>query len=232
MICTNKINRICIVESHEQVIVKDMTLDMALGACGLSGKVPYNTKHYRVRQARAKGTYDLARAAYVATLVADYAKNNRDIRGLVIDHNEKASSLALSSLTSTATMVTLSTGSSSEEEAPSGSPKKKKSRKSFRQASLEKLETKRAKTEYDTRYKTAFKDATNIVATARVATSPTGDEEFVLSMLHRLNCVHNLDGKKKLAKTTVYGAVDKGMAGMSPKKKVRHQEFLKTSLNW
>ena len=165
MICTNKINRICIAESHEQVILKDMTLDMALGACGLSGKVPYNTMHYRVRQARTKGTYDLARAVFVATLVADYAKNNRDIGGLVIDlnnknNNEDASSLALLSLTSTTMMVTLSTGSSSEEEAPSrtsssGSQKKKKSRKSFCQASLEKLKTKRAKTEYNTRYKTA-----------------------------------------------------------------------------
>ena len=199
---------------------------MALGAFGLTGKVNYSTLHYRVRKARAKGTYDLARTAFVTALVADCAKKNQDIGGLVVidltkNNTDGANSLDLSSM-STGTMVTLATAGSSEVlSISSESPKKKKqSRKTFRQASLEKLETKRTKTDYDSRYKAAFKDATNIVAAARVASDVTGDEESVLGMLDRLNSLHKLDEKKKkLAKTTVYRAVDEGRAGMSPLKK-------------
>jgi hypothetical protein len=239
VICTNKINCICIAQSHQQVVVKDMPLDMALGAFGLIGTVNYSTMHYRVSKARAKGTYDLARAAFVAALVTDCAKKNQDIGGLVIDltkntNTDGANSLDLSSVR-TGTMVTLATAGSSDEvlSVSSESPKKKKqSRTTFRQASLEKLETKRTKTDYDSRYKAAFKDATKIVAAARVASDVIGDEESVLGMLDRLNSIHKLDEKKKLSNTTVYRAVDEGRTGMSPLKKVQSQEFLKTSLNW
>ena len=112
MICTNEINRICIAQPHHQVIVKDVTLDMALGAFKLNGKVKYSTMRYRVFKARERGTYDRQRAAFVASLVADYcAQKNQEIDGLVIDltTNANSSSMDLSSV-STGTMVTLATG--------------------------------------------------------------------------------------------------------------------------
>ena len=152
MICTNEINRICcIAQPHHQVIVKDVTLDMALGAFGLNGKVKYSTMRYRVHKARKGGTYDRARASFVASLVADCAQKNQDIGGLcslVIDLTTNAnSSLDLSSV-STGTIVTLAsttdagTGGSSEVLSVSSlsdkaTPEKtKRTRKTHRQANL------------------------------------------------------------------------------------------------
>jgi hypothetical protein len=40
------------------VIVNGLTVDMAIWACRLHGKVPNTTVYYRVKVARKKGTYN------------------------------------------------------------------------------------------------------------------------------------------------------------------------------
>ncbi|KAI2506187.1 hypothetical protein MHU86_8222 [Fragilaria crotonensis] len=93
---------------------------------------------------------------------------------------------------------------------------RKKTRLTPRQASAAKLEAKRLKTDYDGRYKEAFKDATNLVAASR---SEGGKGKPVQSICNRLNTEYNLgvDGKR-LARSTVYQAAKDGLAGTSPKK--------------
>ena len=87
----------------------------------------------------------------------------------------------------------------------------KKTRKSPRQASVAKLEAKRVRLDYDHRYKEAFKDATNVVA------SRNAKGETVQAMCNRLNNAFRLDGDKQLKRSTVFQAVKDGRAAMSPK---------------
>ena len=150
-----------------------MKADQALGACQLIGKVPYTTLCYRVRAARKQGRYKEEAKRFSID---------------AIDVDEDARKDALLS------PVTLySTGSSTT--TASRSSKSKQPRRSPRQAILLRLETKQRKTEYDARYKAAFKDATSIVATRTTATSMlAGKQEPVSSVCKRLNVAYNLDG--------------------------------------
>ena len=160
-------------------------------------------KSFRSKARLQRGTFDRQRAAFVASLVADYcAQKNQEIDGLVIDLTTNAnSSMDLSSV-GTGTLVAAKKNHSKvlsvslSEDAPQ--EKTKRTRKTNSQASLARLETKRTKTDYDSRCKAAFKDATNIEAASRVASDVTGKEESVLGMINRLNSVHKLDEKKKL----------------------------------
>ncbi len=94
---------------------------------------------------------------------------------------------------------------------PSLPQKKKLHRKSPKQASVARCELKELNDEYTTRYKTAFKEATNLVANANL--------KPVDNMTAKVNARYNLDGNQQVAKSTVYRAVKKGLAGKSPPKK-------------
>ena len=88
----------------------------------------------------------------------------------------------------------------------------KRTRRSSKQASEYRLKSKQTKVEYDNRYKAAFKEATNLIAEKTT-------EEPVGAMCQRLNKAFDLDGKNRLAWSTVYRAYKDGIAGTSPKKK-------------
>ena len=120
--------------------------------------------------------------------------------------------------------VTISTTLSSTASMMSASQSTKRTRRSSKQASEFRLKSKRIKVEYDDRYKAAFKEATNLIA-AKTA-EPVG------AMCQRLNRAFGLDGKKRLARSTVYRAYKDGFAGISPRKmgplpKIQ-REFLET----
>jgi hypothetical protein len=66
-----------------------------------------------------------------------------------------------------------------------------------KQASAARLAKKLSKDDYDRRYKIAFKESTNLLANEEHL-------EPVQKMVGRLNELHNLDGKKKLTRSTVY----------------------------
>jgi hypothetical protein len=94
---------------------------------------------------------------------------------------------------------------------------KKRSRQSSKNASIGRLDAKRAKLDIDYRYKAAFKVATNLVAANATATKAT--REPVHGICDRLNREFKLDGQKRLARSTVYKAAKDGLAGTSPKRR-------------
>jgi hypothetical protein len=176
------------------VIVNGLTIEQAIGACYLQGIVPRTTLYSRVQARRKKGTYN---GAQMQNLALQQAKIN-----MVIDITGDESSDNVSP-------VTMYTQSSSS--LTSTSQSTKRARLSPKQASAKRLQAKRTKLDYDTRYKAAFKDATNVVA------ANTG--EPVQAICERLNKAFNLDGKKRLARSTIYQATKNGLAGVSPVKK-------------
>ncbi len=181
------------------MIVNKLKADQALGVCQLIGKVPNTTFCYRVRAARKHQ--------------GRYKEEARRFSIDVIDVDVDARRDALLS------PVTLySTGSTTT--TTSRTSKSKQPRRSPRQACLLRLETKQQKTKYDTRYTAAFKEATSIVATRRTGTSMlAGKQEPVSSVCKQLNEACNLDGRKKLKRSTVYEGAKDGSTGKSPKKK-------------
>ena len=90
---------------------------------------------------------------------------------------------------------------------------KRSSAESPKQASVARLELKQQKNEYATR----CKEATNLVA--------NGNLEPVDNMIVTVNAKYIINGKQKIAKSTVYRAVKKGLAGQCPPKKARHLRF-------
>ena len=79
------------------------------------------------------------------------------------------------------------------------------------------------KTEYDGRYKAAFKNATNLVAAGKTLTSggisSHRSAEPIEDVCKRLNQEFGLDGKRRLTRSTVYRGVKDGFAGKSPQKR-------------
>jgi hypothetical protein len=176
----------------------------------LQGKVPYSTIYSRVQAARKKGTYN-----------EEIRRAEEKKIGAVIEimDNDSASSGNISPVTmTTATTTSSSSGAAAGNTAISSmsSELRKRPRQSSKQASVAKLNAKRAKLDYDTRYKAAFKDATNLVA-AGAASQSTTTSEPVQKICDRLNRDFKLDGRKRLARSTVYQAAKDGLAGMSPK---------------
>jgi hypothetical protein len=104
--------------------------------------------------------------------------------------------------------LTISTGSSL---SLSSSFTRKKSRKSPKQASLQRLLFKEQKDDYNSRLKAAFKEATILLV--------DGDPQTVDKLVAGVNAKYKLVGNRKVAKSTVYCAVKNGLAGKTPPKK-------------
>ena len=200
-----------------QVVVNDVKPEIAIAAYGLQDELPYTTLYYKVRVAREKGTYNKEiiklqtkqqkRLGLVIDVTADAGE---DCRGPTISPITMESSIASSAAERTLNTTTTSTAGASQQTMLS-STKKRHRRKSVKQAAQDRIETKRSKTEYDERYKAAFKEATTIVA------SPDSTET-ALSVCQRLNLQYNLDNRK-LARSTIYNAIKDGLQGQSPKPK-------------
>ena len=178
------------------MIVNGLTIEQAIGACYLHGTVPLSTLYSRVQARRDKGTYDVL----IRKSIQDKLDMVIDLTG-GDDEFRNISPVTMNS-TNSSSFTTLSSTASSRSTS-------KRSRRSSKQASAHKLELKRRKLDYELRYKTAFKTATNLVAS-----STTG--EPVGKMCDRLNVEYSLDGSKRLARSTVYQASKDGLAGCSP----------------
>ena len=177
------------------MIVNGLKIDMAIGACRLHGKIPHSTLYSRVQAARKKGTYN--------NLISRAEERKIGIVIEVLDDDVSGTSRNISPVTMASDATTTTSKSSGS----------KRSRRSPKQASEARLEAKRFKEEYDARYKAAFKDATNLVS------SNARGEEQVHSICNRLNQDFQLDGKKRLTRSTLYQALKDGLAGTSPKKR-------------
>ena len=176
------------------MIVNKLQLNEALGACGLHDEVSYSKLQHNVQLAKENPTI----LSFFTPIDVD-AKiiNNKENRNVIeLDGSGDVSPLTLSSLS---------------EQSSSSSSTRKKHRKSPKQACLERLALKQQKNEYDLRLKAAFKEATNLAA--------DGDPQPVETMLVGINAKYNLDGKKKVPRSSVYRAVKNGVAGKSPPKR-------------
>jgi hypothetical protein len=184
------------------VIVNGLTIEQAIGACNLQGIVPTTTLYSRVQARRVHGTYN---GVHIRKPAASQQEEKIDMVIDVTGDDETAS-------TNVSPVTLYSTQSSSSTSLTTSTSKStKRSRLSPKQASAKRLEAKRTRLDYDARYKAAFKDATNLVA------ATTG--EPVQAICNRLNRAFNLDGKKRLARSTIYQATKNGLAGVSPMKK-------------
>ena len=203
----------------QQVVVNDVKVEQAIVACGLQDELPYTTLYYKVRVAREKGTYNndiinlrtkqTKKLGIIIDLSADAGDERSPSISPITFDNSITSSAADERLTSISTMKP--TSGSSSQQTTTCSSSSKRHRKSVKQANQDRIEAKRSKTEYDQRYKAAFKEATRIVA------SPDSNETAV-SVCQRLNLKYNLD-KKRLARSTIYYAIKDGLEGQSPKPK-------------
>ena len=194
-----------------KVIVNGLTIDFALGACGLHGIVPKTTLYSRVEVVwkRGKGFYDTKRAAM------EHKRRIDLVTVLDVDADADDESTNISPFTMY--------NSSSTILSPSSQPTKQ-TRLSPKRASAYQLQANRSKTDYDIRYKAAFKDATNLVA------ANTG--EPVKAICERLNIAFNLDGKMQLAQSTVYKATKTGLVGVSPMKRDLRLKFQRSLWRW
>ena len=118
--------------------------------------------------------------------------------------------------TGTSPLTAPTTEESTEESkaTTSSTSRRRKSRKSPRQACEARLDAKIERNDLALRYKTAFKQATTLMA------NPLHDEP-VNSIIDRLNLKHSLIGTRKtLTRSTLYRAVSRGNHGVqSPAKK-------------
>jgi hypothetical protein len=204
------------------VIVNSVPIKQAICAYELQGTIPRSTVYSRVATARARGTYDV---------LINSLRRDEKIQKIVVevhdsDWEEDQAPAATGMDDSTISPITmqslLSVETTTTTDSTIRTPSIKKSRKSPRQASLARLETKRVKTEYDGRYKAAFKNATNFVAARNTLTgggiSSHRSVEPIEDVCKRLNQKFGLDGKK-LNRSTVYRGVKDGFAGKSPQKR-------------
>jgi hypothetical protein len=190
--------------------VNKLQLDQALWACRLHNSVSILTLQYRVNvQREAIEALQLKEQEGSAANTSGFAASGRHnpIEIISVDDGSGGEFSPLTEGSGASVYTVLSSS-----RASSQSSQKSKTRKTVKQASAARLEKKLSKDDYDRRYKIAFKESTNLLANEEHL-------EPVQKMVGRLNELHNLDGKKKLTKSTVYRAVKAGMVGQSPLKK-------------
>ena len=156
------------------------------------------TLHYHVQVARAKAQEDSRDA-------------NRH-EGLIVDLS------AAGNCSSTTTTSSLTFDSSVSSAAPSP-PQPIKRRRSAKQASEARVLAKKAKDNYDRRFKLAFKAGTETLHERLHSDKPPSEFRKVSSIVSQLNHDFQLDGRKKLSKSTLYRAVSCGHIGASPLKR-------------
>jgi hypothetical protein len=192
-----------------------MAAESAITFCGLADTLKRSTLYYRVQMARAKGTYD----SVLKKKAEQILKNLETKVGLVINVDDDDASQTSSgasrnvSPVTTTTLTSLSSSDACTITTRSSSTGEKRYRRTSRQASVERLEDKRFRIDYEGRFKAAFKKATSLVADKTIPYEPTK------STCNRLNVEYNLDGKRVLRKSSVQDAARAGVVGgVSPKK--------------
>jgi hypothetical protein len=183
------------------VIDNKLPLDMAITACGLQETLNIKTLHYRVKKERKRREAELERNGLVA--IRTTAQEGMVVAVPAGNEDDDETSGEVSPLSG-----------ATDESATTATIRTRRSRKSSRQAAEVNLDAKLEREELRNRYKTAFKQATALMA------DPLHNES-VNSIIERLNAKHSLIGtSKSLCRSTLYRAVSKGSNGeASPAKK-------------
>jgi hypothetical protein len=109
-------------------------------------------------------------------------------------------------------------GKNKKKKKEGGQTRKNKWRQTSRQASESRLQEKVERDEYYKRYSAAFKRGTELLFESMGTVKISGYEPAD-QIVARLNSEFNLNGKKRLSKSTLYRSIGKGMVGASPCKK-------------
>jgi hypothetical protein len=164
----------------------------------LEDVVSVQTLHYHVQVARAKAQEDSRDA-------------NRH-EGLIVD----LSAAGNCSSTTTTSSLTFDSSVSSAALSP---PQPIKRQRLAKQASEARVLAKKAKDNYDCRFKLAFKEGTETLHERLDSDKPPSEFRKVSSIVSQLNHDFQLDGRKKLSKSALYRAVSCGHIGASPLKR-------------
>ena len=186
--------------NHVQVLRNKVSLLQALRACLLHETITVHTLHYHVKRAEQNGGMHLS---------GSVSKHSKE--GMVIDITTAGAASTTSAPTDKQTSPLTETSSSSF------SVSTKRTRKTSKQAGNARIEAKREREDYNRRFKEAFKEATRVVQEKKEGKKPS--RETAQQVVTRLNAEYNLNGKRKLSKSTVYREVKKGNIGRSPPKK-------------
>lgn len=192
------------------MIDKDLQYDEAIWACRLFDTLTRQTLRYHVRK-------ELERRM-MQTQEENHGKVGMYIAICERDEEEEdtcngrsfATEEVVSPLTTPTTNSTSIEGSSNDTSASGRS----KIRKTPKQASQDRIDAKAASSESYKRYSAAFKEATRLISSG--CHDGTAEE-----LIKNLNLKYDLiaNGKRKLAKSTIYRAIAKGIAGKSPLRK-------------
>jgi hypothetical protein len=194
-----------------------LQLGEAIGACGLQGKVTPQLLHYHVQMAQKKMRDQdclLQAEGMIIEIDEDDATATTCTSPLTeMSLSSSAGTVGTPDDASTAPVVLPTSTTAPAPPEPRSSNKEnlnRKPRRSSRQTSYARLQEKRDGLEYSRNFKAAFKEATNAAA------NPNGSTESVACLVTRLNKKYNLDGKRRLSRSTIYRAVQQGHVGQSP----------------
>ena len=205
-----------------QVTHGNHKLNEALRACCLQGVVSFQKLHYHVKIARK------------ALSAHSHANQGVSHEGLVV--NVRAVGAASDSTTTVDTRTTMSPLTEASVLSATALPQQPlvlvaaleeeevaaplvKRRKSSKQASETRAELKVRNEVYNQRFKIAFKEGTDLLSRQITGKDAATSSLSVDKIVSELNRKYNLDGKKKLSKTTLYRAVRHGNIGVSPMKR-------------
>ena len=180
------------------MIVNNLTIPEAIGACHLDGIITRNQVYYQVERARnllpdRKLLPDRREGLLVECVANDSGDDSPLSEGSSSDRGSS------SNQTNSSRSISLSTS--------------KTSRKTSRQASKARVAAKAEKEENNRIYKQALKEATSLVLDAKPESSR--------NICRRLNIKYGLHqaGRKKLCKTTINCLAQSGKSGLSPMKR-------------
>jgi hypothetical protein len=215
--------------------VGKLQLGEAIRACCLQSSVTTQSLHYHVKMARNKKLEQHMPYEGITIEVDSVHRSSCDTTSdmasviTTISPLTEGSSLCLLSSTGTAAECDHGNNASlckscinpitntnlAPETRPSSSSSADKenfqiqTRRSSRQACHARVEAKMYGLEYNHRFKAAYKEATEEAANQNGA-------ESVACLVARLNTKYNLNGKRKLSRSTIYRSVQQGHVGQSP----------------
>ena len=181
-----------------QVIDKDLLYDEAIWACRLFDTVTRQTLRYHVRKELERRMMQKQEEnGKVGMYVAIGKRDEEEVdtcNGGTDATEEQVSPLTTPTTNSTSTEGSRSLSTSANERS--------KIRKTPKQANQERINAKAASAEFYKRYSAAFKEATRLISSG--CHDGTAEE-----LINKLNLKYDLiaNGKRKLAKSTVYRAI-------------------------
>ena len=195
------------------MIDKDLLYDEAIWACRLFDTLTRQTLRYHVRKELERRMMQTQEENEKVGMYVAIRKRDEEEVDACNERTVTTEELVVSPLTTPTTYYTSSAEGSSSNVTSASSSGRSEIRKTPKQATQDRIDAKAASSEFYKRYSAAFKEATRLISSG--CHDGTAEE-----LIHSLNLKYDLiaNGKRKLAKSTIYRAIAKGIAGKSPLK--------------